>query len=42
VPEFFPFWNIFHERKGPPDPIVGTSLNMGGKQQKEAYVRKYK
>jgi hypothetical protein len=42
VPEFFPFWNSFRERKGPPDPVVGTSLNMGGKQRKEAYVRKFK
>jgi hypothetical protein len=25
-----------------PDPIVGTSLNMGNKLRKEAYVRKYK
>jgi hypothetical protein len=30
VPEFFLFWNSFRERKGPPDPVVGTSLNMGG------------
>jgi hypothetical protein len=42
VPEFFPFWNSFRERKGPQDPVVGTSLNMGGKQRKEAYVRKFK
>jgi hypothetical protein len=41
-PQFFGFWNSYREWKGPPDPVVGTSLNMGGEQRKEAYERKYK
>jgi hypothetical protein len=27
-PQFFRFWNSHRERKGPPDPVVGTSLDM--------------
>jgi hypothetical protein len=42
VPPFFQFWQSYRERKGPPDPVVGTSLNMGNKLRKEAYMRKYK